>query len=91
MFALMGIDVEEPAKRHRAYTCAMDFGARSNFLGICGGIAVALAVGFISGVWVVGIVLGVAVAVSTAEKMRRRASLAQQQAPIEVGRRKRKG
>jgi Tfp pilus assembly protein PilN len=65
----------------------MDF----NFLGICGGIAVALAVGLISGVWVVGIVLGVAVAVSTAERMRRRAALTQQQAPIEAGRRKRKG
>jgi hypothetical protein len=68
----------------------MDFGDRSNLLGICGGIAIALAVGLISGVWVVGIVLGVAVAVSAAEKMRRRAALSQRQAPVEVGRKKRK-
>ncbi|MGD1050595.1 MAG: hypothetical protein ABR947_05945 [Solirubrobacteraceae bacterium] len=41
----------------------------------CAGIAIALAIGAISGIWVVGIVIGVAVGAVVSDKMRVRAGL----------------
>jgi len=59
-----------------------------NFKGVCIGIAVALVIGVASGVWVVGIVIGIAVAASLSDRMRRRA--APLPPMVERGRKKRK-
>lgn len=43
------------------------------------GIGLALAIGLLSGIWVVGVVIGIAVAAALADKLRLRAGLPQRQ------------
>jgi hypothetical protein len=50
------------------------------------GVGLALLIGLISGVWVVGLVVGVGVGVALADKMRLRAGLPQRQLFAQRGR-----
>ena len=63
---------------------------RADTTAACIGIVLALAIGGISGLWVVGIVIGVAVAAALADKLRLRAGLPQRQLLAPRGRNDRK-
>jgi uncharacterized membrane protein len=69
---------------------SLSSGARANFIAICGAVGAALGVGLTSGNWAIGIIVGLAVGGTTAEKMRRRAGLPERRALIELGRKDRK-
>ena len=51
----------------------------ADFKAACVGIGMALVIGLLSGLWVVGVVAGFAVGVALADKMRIRAGLPQRQ------------
>ena len=50
---------------------------RADITAACVGIGLALAIGLLSGIWVVGVVIGIAVAAALADKLRLRAGLPQ--------------
>ena len=52
---------------------------RADTTAACIGIGLALAIGVLSGIWVVGIVIGIAVGAALADKLRLRAGLPQRQ------------
>jgi len=63
---------------------------RADTAAACIGIGLALAIGVLSGIWVVGIVIGIAVAAALADKLRLRAGLPQRQLLAPRGRDQRK-
>ncbi len=52
---------------------------RADTTAACVGVGLALAIGLLSGIWVVGVVIGIAVAAALADKLRLRAGLPQRQ------------
>lgn len=63
---------------------------RADATAACVGIGLALAIGLLSGIWVVGVVIGIAVAAALADKLRLRAGLPQRQLLAPRGRDDRK-
>jgi hypothetical protein len=64
--------------------------AAADFKATCVGVSLALAIGLISGIWVVGVVAGFAVGVALADKMRLRAGLPARQLLAPRGRNNRR-
>ena len=52
---------------------------RADSTAICVGVGLALAIGLLSGIWVVGVVIGIAVGAALADRLRLRAGLPQRQ------------
>jgi hypothetical protein len=63
---------------------------RADTTAICVGIGLALTIGLLSGIWVVGVVIGIAVGAALADKLRLRAGLPQRQLLTPRGRDQRK-
>jgi len=53
--------------------------SRADATAICVGIGLALAIGLLSALWVVGVVIGIAVGAALSDKLRQRAGLPQRQ------------
>ena len=63
---------------------------RADSTAICVGVGLALAIGLLSGIWVVGVVIGIAVGAALADKLRLRAGLPQRRLLAPRGRDQRK-
>ena len=63
---------------------------RADSTAICVGVGLALAIGLVSGIWVVGVVIGIAVGAALADRLRLRAGLPQRQLLAPRGRDRRK-
>ena len=63
---------------------------RADSTAICVGVGLALAIGLLSGIWVVGVVIGIAVGAALADRLRLRAGLPQRQLLAPRGRDRRK-
>jgi hypothetical protein len=63
---------------------------RADSTAICVGVGLALAIGLLSGIWVVGVVVGIGVGAALADKLRLRAGLPQRQWLAPRGRDERK-
>ena len=81
------------APRPHGHACsvrAVSAEHRADTTATCVGIGLALAIGLLSGIWVVGVVIGIAVGAALADKLRLRAGLPQRQLLSARGRDERK-